>query len=379
MKKYLKLSTNEAIHRFLLKDNTLAPETSEEIRQKVKELDGLKSDVCVTLAMPTHRSKPDYEMDRIVLKNLVDKASKQLLQMFDKHKAAEIIENLEEARDAVDNGVNLDCLVIYANEYFSSVVRLPVPAAEEILIGKYFDLRPLYKMRQQNEDYYVLTISKQKIRLIEGFNDKPVQEIVNGDFPFDRDWYYTISPRKVSQDIFVDNMEKEFYNDADKSFQKVYNDNPSPVVLAGDVKSIAYFEEVMDDKSMVIGRIAGSYDLSPLHEIIDAAAPEIEKYRKTLEDGYLSEINDAVGAGHLVTDVGSIIRLAKEGMTDTLFIGDDYSIPDSVKNNVEVDNEGPQDLLPGLLADVSGNSGKVVFMDDALLEKYHGLAMVKRY
>ena len=174
-------------------------------------------------------------------------------------------------------------------------------------------------------------------------------------------------------------MEKEFYNDADKSFQKIYNDNPLPLVLAGDVKSVAYFEEVMDDKSMVIARVAGSYDLSPVHEIIAAVVPEIEKYRKSVEDGYLAQINAAVGAGLLVTDVGDIIRLSRESMANMLFIGDNYSIPDEVKRRVEVDDENGQDLLPGLLSDVSGNSGKVVFMDDSLLEKYNGLAMVKRY
>ena len=379
MKKYLKLSTNEAIRHFLLKDNTLAPETSEELRQKVKDLDELKSDISVTVIMPTHKSKPDYEMDRIVIKNLVDKASKQLLKDLDKRKAEIITENMEEARETVDNSLNLDCLVMYANEYFSSVVKLPVPAVEEILIGKYFDLRPLYKMRQQNRRYYVLTVSKQKLRLIEGFNDKAVKEFGSGDFPFDRDWYYTLSPKKTSQDSFVDNMEKEFYNDADKSFQKIYNDNPLPLVLAGDVKSVAYFEEVMDDKSMVIARVAGSYDLSPVHEIIAAVVPEIEKYRKSVEDGYLAQINAAVGAGLLVTDVGDIIRLSRESMANMLFIGDNYSIPDEVKRRVEVDDENGQDLLPGLLSDVSGNSGKVVFMDDSLLEKYNGLAMVKRY
>ena len=165
MKKYLKLSTNEAIRHFLLKDNTLAPETSEELRQKVKDLDELKSDISVTVIMPTHKSKPDYEMDRIVIKNLVDKASKQLLKDLDKRKAEIITENMEEARETVDNSLNLDCLVMYANEFFSSVVKLPVPAVEEILIGKYFDLGRFIRCASRTGDTTFLRSASRNLGL----------------------------------------------------------------------------------------------------------------------------------------------------------------------------------------------------------------------
>lgn len=386
MKKYLRLTTREAISHFIDRDGVLTPETSAEIRQKLADLADLKSDVSVTIVIPTHRVRPDANKDIIVLKNRVDAAEGYLLFMMNKRAVWPIAENLREAEEVIQSFTNqLDSLVVYANEHFSSVVKLPIDLPEQTTIGKYFDLRPLYKTMQQNRRYYVLTVSRNKIRLIEAFNDKVVTEIETGDFPFEKTSLYTI-PRDVpTGDGFEETKEMEFYNDADKSFKKVYNENPMSVVIAGDVKSVAYYEREMDDSSMVIGRAAGSFDNMPLHEIMTLVAPEVAKYREKTVKEYLTAIDAARSAKLLTTDIRQMIEKSRNGQADTLYIGNNFSMRtdpanlDMTAEELAEQTRKTDDLFFGLLMDVTRNGGTIVFMEDELLAQYGGIVMARRF
>lgn len=386
MKKYLRLTTREAISHFIDKDGTLAPETSAEIRQKLADLADLKSDVSVTIVIPTHRVRPDADKDAVVLKNRVDTAEKDLMAMMEKRTVWPIAENLREAEAAISHSNNLDSLVVYANEHFSSVVKLPIYLPEQTTIGKYFDLRPLYKTMQQNRRYYVITVSRNKIRLIEAFNDRAVTEIETGDFPFEKSPFYTLSPDKTTVEGYEENMEKEFYNDADKSFKAFYNENPMPVILAGHIKSVAYYEQQMDNSGVVIGRVTGSFDTAPLHEIMPLVAPEVNEYRETTMKEYLTAIDTARSAKLLTTDLRQMLEKSRDGQTDTLYVGNDFNLraDPAILGGMDTGELAEytgktDDIFFGLLADVTDNGGNVVFLEDAMLSRYGGIVMSRRF
>lgn len=385
MKKYLKLTSGEAIRFFILKDKTLAPEAENEIDFKLNDLEELKSELCVTIVMPTHHTHPDSDKDVILLKNLVNETEKELNERYDKRLAAKLIENIKEAHNTVDHRYNIESLVLFANENFASVVKLPVEVTTEIMIGKDFDLRPLYKTRQQNRWYYILTISRNRIRLMQAMNDKMMDEVQNSDFPFVNVEYHVSDEIKLAQDSFIDNQIKEYFNTADKRFQTYYNQNPLPVVLLGDVKMTAYYEEQMDSECMIMGHLEGSFDTIPCHEIIKKVVPVLEEYRSDKQKEFLDQIDAAQSAALVTTDLNEMYHTAQEGRADTLFIGNNYNLSGDIVNeeledyqhdtNVIKENE----LLHVLMKDVTANSGNVWFMDDELLEPYNGIVMVRRF
>lgn len=381
MKKYLRLTAQQAISHFLLDDSTLAPETSDEIRTKLDELRKLESGISVTITIPTHRLAPAMEQDPILLKNKIDQAERMLLDALPKRDVWPIAENLREAAQAVDHRLNLDLLVVYANAEFSSVVKLPVEMPAEITVGREFDLRPLYMAMQQNQHYYIISVSRQLIRLFEAFNDRVVSEFTSGDFPFARTPQYITLFEKQDSDNFVDNMEKEFYNDADKSFRAIYNENPMPVVLLGDVKTVAWYEEQMDDSDMVIGRAAGSYDNAPTHTVASAAYPQVVRYRGLLEKSYLDDIDEAASAHRLTEGLSDIMTAASEGAADTLFIADGFSFAERVEREKSAIEDGANaaDVRSTLLRRVRRNGGRVVFMPPHLLSRHDGLVLAKRF
>lgn len=118
MKKYFKLTSTEAIRHFILRDNTLVPEASADIAHKLKDLNSMKSDVEVSIVMPTHHTKPDYEMDIINLKNLITDTENELFATLDKRKAAVYMENIKEAQQSIDYSLNIDSLVIVCQRTF---------------------------------------------------------------------------------------------------------------------------------------------------------------------------------------------------------------------------------------------------------------------
>lgn len=385
MKNYIKLSPSDAIRHYMQKDRSGVESTYGDVKDKLKDVEKQESELSITITLPTHRTKPDYDMDIIELKNLVNEAENTLLEMLDKRKAAAFIENIKEAQSTIDYSMSLDGMVIYANEHFSTVLRLPVDLKPEVLIGKNFDLRPLYKTRQQNRYYYILTVSRNIIRLIEAFNDKVIAEIDNKDFPFENRDYYVSDAAELMQDNFIDNQYKEFFNTADKRFHKYYNENPIPVILAGDVKMTAYYEEQMDRDCMVIAKVNGSFDAISYPEMMKVIMPAVEKFREEKQEEYTQKL-DAADSGYLLsTDINEIYKSAIEGAAGTLYLGDNFMLQGSIEDNMlNISSEKPErvnrnDLLSELIRNVRENGGDIVFVDDDRMQKYNGMALVRRY
>ncbi len=374
MKKYLKLTANQAIRHFILGDGTLGPETDEDIRNKLSDLDRFSSDFNVTLQMPTHRTKPDYLKDRIVLKNLISDTEKALYGMTQRRTADLIVANLMEAEESIDFSLGLDSMLVFANERFASVVKLPVPAQEKVSIGPLFDVLPLYRTREQNRRYLILTVSRHKFRLLEAHNDKIVQEFDDENFPFENTEYYTTDPKKLAQDDLVDNLTREYFNVADKNLQIYTASLALPVVLMGDVKMISYFLEMMDDECTVIGHIHGNYDQAQPHEIIETARPVVELYRREKDKSYLKMLDDAASGKVLETDPGKIDEAVAAGDARTLFIPEPGQHDDWKKSGV---TEG-QDLLR-LVRRTQLAGGNILLFSDDLRERYDNPVLIKRY
>ena len=231
-----------------------------------------------------------------------------------------------------------------------------------------------------------MSVSRQKIRLIEVLSNRAVVEINNEDFPYENTDYYTTDPIKLRQDVFIDNLIKEFFNDADKLLRNYIITNPYPLVLMGDTKSVSYFVEQMDDKSLVVSHIEGNYDNAPLHEIINVAKPAIEKFKQDKQNEYQNIIGAAISQNLLITDIDEIYNQSKDGNADTLFIGTNYSLRGTIddEGHIEIDNSEENgltfnDVTIELIRNVYSNSGKVIFLNDDLLTDYKGIVMVKRY
>lgn len=381
MEKYFDLSLEKAIRFFIFHDNKIIRENVELLGNVISDPDKPR----VTITIPTHRTAPDSMQDPILLKNQISEATGKLSEKYDKKLVAGILDNMQQAEKAIDHSHNLEGLILYANKDFAAVVKVPAELMPGITVGSYFDVRPLYKAQQQLNNYYILTISQQKIRLINALNDLVLLEYQDENFPFANTSYFTTDAIKLAQDVFMENQIKEYFNDADKLFKYYQAANKLPIILAGDVKSTSYYQKEMDDDSMVIKYLPGNYDHVPTHEIAKAAYPLLEEYRNEKQKSNLSKIEGGRSGKRLTSDFNEIYTAAIQGNADTLYLSDNFTLKGKIEDEqliidkTETDNPESEDLTINILEKVQETGGNIIFMQDDLLDKYNGMALLKRF
>ncbi len=373
MKKYPELTLAEAIKYFIqYKDGFMSGSDNSSIK--------------VSVAIPLRSFSSEYRENNIALGNQVSEAEKILnARGTDKREIAEIVENIKSAEASLTGNTNMKSLIIYADKNFASVVKLPVELKAETIVGDYFDTRAIYKAKQQIENYYIVLVSRHRIRLIQVVNDTLVQEFSDEDFPFLNVRYFTTEQKELAQDSFTNNLIKEFFNVADKRLQKYIAQNHFPVILAGDIKSTSYFKEVMDDSSCVIGQPSGNFDHLAAGEIVRKVYPLIETYMQNKVKGYISNIED-IQSAHLASyDLNEIYRSISSGNVNKLYLGNNLSLKGKVVDDrLIVDAPGisgsdSQELTINIIKKAEENKGNIIFVEDKLLEEYNGIVLVRRY
>ncbi|MCD8167207.1 MAG: hypothetical protein LUE93_14505 [Bacteroides sp.] len=348
-----------------IKERTLSPRQAYEKfvpYDKENPTDPQSKELLVTLTLPTHRISPDYKKDALELKNLVVQAEKELLQQMEKKKVPAYMESIKKAQEWVDHSHNLAGMVLYADGNTCNVVKLPVSLNPEVIIGPYYDIRPLLRARQQVNNYYILTISRQKIRLLEALNDRILMEFEDEYFPWENVSYYTDNPIELAQDDFTERLIQEFFNTADKNFRPYLLANPLPVVLAGDIKNISRYRKIMDNDCTVIGSVYGNYDHTPCHELVKETWPIIQKYMQESEEECTSYIEQARSAGLLTTDINEIFKMAEEGNADTLYLGNDLSLKgDKIDKDPDLSQREGEEPLVELVHLIHEKGGTLIF------------------
>lgn len=371
MKNIFKLSLNEAVSFFIDRD--------EKIIQKYVGISKFDQEYNISITCPTQRVGPDYKQDILQLKNLILETEKKLSPLLSKKDLTLVMDRIRKVEQDIDYSHNKDGLIIYANTSFAAVVKVSLELSPEVIIGNFFDSRPLYKAIQNKQKYYIVTVSQQKIRLLFVSDNELVDEVTDGNFPFENTEYYTTDIKKLAQDTFEENLLKEFFNVADKRLQIYFSeDNILPVILAGDLKSVAYFKQMMDNSDMVINSINGNFDDTPTHEFIDLVYPRIVEYVKSSQNKYNERIESARSSGLAVYDFSDIYRNASSGNIDTLYIKDGFSLKGRIDNgNLIIDNHAEsRDLTLDIISKAQENNGKIYFIGGSLVSD---MVLVKRY
>lgn len=155
-------------------------------RDELKRLAELEQDLCVSLYMPTHRYRSDWSQNTTRFKNLLSDAEDQLQDQG--YRDAEIENILSDARQLLDRpgfwrGLS-EGLATFITPKTSEFYRLPLPFDEVAIVDDRFHLKPLFPMIAANSRYYLLTLSKNDVRLYQG-TDQAISEVETAEIPSD--------------------------------------------------------------------------------------------------------------------------------------------------------------------------------------------------
>lgn len=369
------------------------------MKATLKSLRQVRANPAVSIFVKTHRTHPDNEQDPIALKNQLKVAEERLSQEFDKRTTDAVMAKIAEKTDELDNNYNLDTLAVFATADDAQVLRLPFDAKERVIIGEKFATRDLMRNISEAVRYYVLVITSQKARLIEGINDRLVKEIGNESvrqeqmseltFPVNNSTLPTGSKadRTGSSDDHA--YLKEFMNRVDKSLQQFRNIEPLPVILVGDGRTLGFYEQVCDNPSVILGKVDHLANLEDgrAEEIIAGVQELVEQKRDVRYETALGDLEKARNEKMVRTDLQQIYRSAVEGNAITLLVKQGYSVPaviDEDTATLQVADDASadgvtDDAVSEIIELVAHNGGEVIFVPVDKMDDKEPIALITRY
>jgi hypothetical protein len=137
---------------------------------ELKSLAATQSPACVSIYLPTHRANPDLQQDPIRLKNLLGEAEKRLaangLRSSDARRLMAPADALVPRHNFAQPG-SAGLAVFLAPDYYRHY-WLPFGVEERLHIGRRFHLKPLLPMLAPDGVFYILALSQNEVRLLEG-------------------------------------------------------------------------------------------------------------------------------------------------------------------------------------------------------------------
>jgi len=354
---------------------------------KLKQLKDITSDVCVSIILNTHRTKPDNLKDPLTLKNLIKEVEERLFATTDKKIAKNFMQRILELEAQIDHSHNLESLILYVNEDIAECVRLPIPVVNRVIIGNTFATRDLVRNLHIETNYFILALSQQKVRLIQAFNDKVVSEIEDG-FPIENNQFYSTNPTKQSNATLQTNLISEFFNRIDKEVNKIRKSNPFPVLICSEGSNYHEYLKISDQKHSIFEAYLNKNRVDEkAHAIVSEAWKIVKEYTLQKNNDRIHELKKAVGAGKFLSDINDIWKAIYEGRIQTLFIEQGLFQAALIENEIivkldenEAGKKGVIDDIYDEMIEINMNyGGDVVFLPKGTLKDFNGFGAITRY
>jgi len=143
--------------------NILSREELRDLTQECKQ-------ACVSIYMPTHRGGKEVEQDAIRLKNLLNEVEERL--MAGGLRAPEVRELLEPAHALLPDTYfwqhQSDGLALFVSAGTIRYYRLPLDFDPLAVVSDRFHLKPLLSLLTGDGRFYVLALSQDEVRLLQG-------------------------------------------------------------------------------------------------------------------------------------------------------------------------------------------------------------------
>jgi len=353
----------------------------------LKKIKNIISENCVSIVLNTHRTRPDNQKDSLMLKNLIKEVEERLLNNESKREAKVLIERIKELEATIDHSQNLESLILFVNDNLAEYVRLPIEVENRIIIDNTFATRDLIRALHFESNYYVLVLSQQKVRLIEAFNEKVIEE-VKQPFPIENTQFYSTNKAELSNASRQTNLIAEFFNRTDKDLNEVRKENSLPVLICSEKSNYYEYIKVAKQKNSIFDSYLNKNRLDETPQsIVSEAWNIIKKDLIKKNNARKGELQNALSSGKFLSDINDIWKAILEGRVQTLFIEEGLFQAAIIKGNeiqlvssVEVpDKEIADDIYDEMIEANINYGGDVVFLPKGELRKFQGFGAILRY
>lgn len=317
-------------------------------RDDLRYLIDRSGNACVSIYMPTHRAGHDRQQDPIRLKNLLSQAEEKLREMGLMTLETQAL--LEPANVLLpDSGFwqqQGDGLAIFLSPGLYRFYRLPLRFEELLVVADSFHIKPLLPMLSGDGRFYILAISQDQVRLLQGtrysVNEIDPQGMPAGmaqalrfDDPERQLQFHTGTPATTPgpdrSAVFhghgggVNDHKTNllrYFHKVDDGLRDILQDEKTPLVLAGVDYLHPIYHQANSYQHLVKQGVTGNPD--------DLSAKDLhEKAWEIVRPMFQADYREAVSryaawAGsqdsRTSTGLDEILRAAYLGQVDTLFV-----------------------------------------------------------
>ncbi len=325
----------------------------------IQELIEKKSDVSVTITLPTHKKGEESKQDPIRFKNLLSEASEKIKEYNSKNGFADSL--LKQARQLLDKPLfwsHLDKgLAVYVSENRFDVYKLPYEVEEQVFVNNHFMITPLLPMTSMDGSFSVLAVSRQNIRLLRCTRNE-VQDITPSEIPLSIEDYIEIDPEKQlnfhsgsrgQKAVYFGHGANEedklivvegFYREIEKEITRVIKQYDDPLILTGLTENIGIYKKVNSYNRVLDEVVKRNPDELTDKELKDKGWEIIQTF--FLGDMYKSLENLKKSTNDKVSNnLGEIVEATVMGKSQTIFISKGekkWGFYDEVNHTVQYSN-----------------------------------------
>jgi hypothetical protein len=361
---------------------------------------------CVSVFMPMHRSGSETQQDPIRLKNLIREAEERLITRgIPAPEARELLEPAERLlRDGLFRQHQSDGLAMFLSLGVFHYYLLPFVFEELVIVTDRFHIKPLLPLLSGDGRYYILALSQNKVRLLQGTHYS-VNEVSLADVPKnlaetlrdDDSWKELQMHSAISggQGTFssithgseVDSKEniKRYFRRIDKGLHELVRDERVPLVLAGVDYLHPIYKEVNTYPHLMEAGVGGSPERLSAKELHAQSWTVVRPYFQKAQDEAVDQYKQFISSGRASNRVRKIILAASHGRIELLFVIPDlqqWGTFDPGTDEIHLhkkEKTGDEDLLEFAAIQTLLNGGIVYLVGAEKMPESDPLAAVFRY
>jgi hypothetical protein len=373
-------------------------------REDIKTLIETQGEWCVSLFMPTVRAGAEVQQNPIRFKNLLRQAQDRMAEL--EMRVPDIQAVLEPAQSILDDPDlwrgNSDGLAVFAAPDMVRVLYLPLSFEELVMVERRFHIKPLLPLLSNDGRFYVLAISQDHLRLLEGTRDH-VSEIELANVPeglseaLQYDGFTRLMRAAggagggsvihggAGPEAKLDIL--RYFQIVDHGLRDLLGDQNTLLVLAGVDYLLPLYRQANTYNYLIDEAITGNPETLSAKELHQRAWKIVKPYFEQEQGEYRALYAELAGRAddRATSNIKRIVQGAHEGRIAALFVARGvpmWGVYRAHSHNVHVHpshQPGDQDLLDLAAAQTFANGGVVYVVDPLDVPGDGPAAAVLRY
>ena len=347
---------------------------------------------CVSIYLPMHKDgkEQNARIAQATLKQCLKKVHKDLEHHeMDSQEIKKYLKPLEALLSDIELWRNpSDGLAIFLDKKGLNYYVLPISFEIKTYVSDHFYLMPLLPLYHEDEEYYLLELSQDYVKLyeankygyqdiyIEDFAPAQLEEAVGFDFrqnmlQFRGGQSFQGTETYQGKGEGKDDVKKElftFFRAIDNGINKIISDKKAPLIIACADPLFGFYKEANTYPTLLENYIAGDSEFKNKTKLHQESWKIVHPYFEKIKEAKLLQYKELVHTPKTSYQISEIVPAAMNGKIDTLFVengADEFGIFDQETNRLMLRKK--TDLNNASISDLSAvntflQGGKVFFL-----------------